>query len=89
MSDLIRSATGYPSGLSDVERRALIRLGIAYVAEVEGVGDQDAADLLDLAGDTGDARIIGNRHMVSLQLYGYLLVVVERWRLRGAVAAGN
>jgi hypothetical protein len=88
MSDLAHPVYGR-SGLSDRERMALAWGAINLVVEVEGLPEQDAADLLDLAAETGESHVVGDRNVVAMVIYGHVLVVVERWRLRAAVAAAN
>jgi hypothetical protein len=80
--DLIASREGTPSGLSDLERRALLGLAVTAISMACNVSMRAAAAQLDRAADRGGARIEGDHQTVTLTINGRALVTTTRADLR-------
>ncbi len=86
MSKYISAAYGPPSGLTDAERSLLVYLAVQSAAANFGIGEQDAADLLDAAAARGEMRIRGDQRRSYVIHQGThemtVLVCAERAALR-------
>jgi hypothetical protein len=77
------------SGLTDAERSLLAYVTLRHVAAELACSDQAAADFLDSYAERGDpARIVGDRHAVSMVVDGRELVRVDRAWLRAVAHRG-
>jgi hypothetical protein len=79
---------GGRSGLTDAERSVLAYVTLRHVAAELAISDQAAADLLDSYAETGDSRIVGDRHVVAMVVAGRELVRVDRAWLRAVAHRG-
>jgi len=82
MSSLITAAIGAASGLTDAERALLLADAVDAVAARDGLSREAAAELLDRATETGDARLVGDAERVTVTVYGEPVVVMTRAELR-------
>jgi hypothetical protein len=82
MSSLITAAIGAASGLTDTERATLLARAVDAVAARDGLSREAAADLLDRATETGDARLVGDAEQVAVHVYGQAVVGMSRAELR-------
>ena len=82
MSSLITAAIGAASGLTDAERATLLADAVDAVADRDGLSREAAADLLDQATASGDARLVGDTEQVAVHVYGQLVVAMTRAELR-------
>ena len=89
MSEVAHHVDGTPSGLSDQERRLLLRLAIWNLCRQTGADEQTAADALDHFGDHGEVTIEGDRRDVYLKVVGHVHIHAERAWLRWAAFHGQ
>ena len=82
MSSLITAAIGAASGLTDTERATLLARAVDAVAARDGLSREAAADLLDQATASGDARLVGDAEQVAVYVHGQPVVVMGRAELR-------
>lgn len=87
MSEYISRAYG-KSGLTDDERRIVLHITLRHVADLLGISDQEAADLLDGYAETGDSGLIGDQQQVSMVVDGIELVRFSRAWLRAVSQRG-
>ena len=83
MSSLITAAIGAASGLTDAERATLLADAVDAVADRDGLSREAAADLLDQATASGDARLVGDAERVTVTVHGQPVVAMTRAELRG------
>jgi hypothetical protein len=88
MSTLVTAVYGAASNLTDAERAVLLRSAVANLADSEGIGEQEAAAVLDRAAETGDVHLAGDAHQVEVTVYGQAVVEISRADLRALVGIG-
>lgn len=83
-SEVVSSATGDPSLLTDRERMLLARLAIDNVCRQTGCTEQEAADALEHFTERGEVITRGDQHDVYLEVAGHVHIHAERDWLRWA-----
>jgi hypothetical protein len=87
-SEVVSSASGSPSLLTDRERSLLMRLAVWNLCRQTGADEQTATDALDHFGDRGEVTIEGDQRDVYLKVCGHVHIHAARDWLR-AMAEGN
>jgi hypothetical protein len=83
-SEVVNSASGDPSLLTDRERMLLLRLAIHNLQRQTGCTEQDAADALDNFAARGEVHTRGDQRDVYLEVCGAVHIHAERDWLRWA-----
>jgi hypothetical protein len=82
VNEYITAAIGAASGLTDPERALLLADAVDAVADHDGLSREAAAELLDRAAATGDARLVGDVEQVAVYVHGQAVVAISRAELR-------